>query len=170
MARTSIEIESFKHANPIPAATRIGPLVVSSITPPTNPGSRDVPDSLEEQIDNLFTHVGQMLEGAGATWGDMAKSDVLRHRPGRVTAGAERTVAGALPRPGVAAVSPQHEGGRQRAGADLVHIRGLRRRLSHAICACSATGLLRVGCTQKRPGRYPRPQGSIICGHTHLCI
>ncbi|WP_419553915.1 RidA family protein [Candidatus Poriferisodalis sp.] len=73
MARTSIEIESFQHANPIPAATRIGPLVVSSITPPTNPGSRDVPDSLEEQIDNLFTHVGQMLEGAGATWDDMAK-------------------------------------------------------------------------------------------------
>ena len=73
MARKSIEIESFQHANPIPAATRIGPLVVSSITPPTNPGSRDVPDSLEEQIENLFTHVGQMLEGAGASWGDMAK-------------------------------------------------------------------------------------------------
>ena len=38
MGRKSIEIESFQHANPIPAATRIGPLVVSSITPPTNPG------------------------------------------------------------------------------------------------------------------------------------
>ena len=73
MARQSIEIESFQHANPIPAATRIGPFITSSITPPTNPGSRDVPDSLEEQIENLFTHVGQMLDGAGATWDDMAK-------------------------------------------------------------------------------------------------
>ena len=73
MARKSIEIESFQHANPIPAATRIGPFITSSVTPPTNPGSRDIPDSLEEQIDNLFTHVGQMLEGAGATWDDMAK-------------------------------------------------------------------------------------------------
>ena len=28
MTRRSIEIESFVHSNPIPAATRIGPLVV----------------------------------------------------------------------------------------------------------------------------------------------
>ena len=67
MARTSIEIESLRHANPIPAATRIGPLVMSSITPPTNPGTRDVPAGLDQQIENLFTHVGQMLTGAGAT-------------------------------------------------------------------------------------------------------
>ena len=71
--RKSIEIESFQHANPIPAATRIGPLVMSSITPPTDPGTRNIPDTLEEQISNLFTHVGQMLEGAGATWSDVAK-------------------------------------------------------------------------------------------------
>ena len=73
MARRSIDIESFEHQNPIPAATRIGPLVVSSITPPFNPGGREVPDTIEEQIDNLFTHVGQMLEGAGASWDNMAK-------------------------------------------------------------------------------------------------
>ena len=73
MSRKSIEIESFQHTNPIPAATRVGPLVMSSITPPTNPGTLDVPDTLEEQIDNLFTHVGQMLTGAGATWDDMVK-------------------------------------------------------------------------------------------------
>ncbi len=73
MSRKSIEIEGFKHANPIPAATRIGPLVMSSITPPTTPGSRDIPDTLEAQIDNLFTHVDQMLDGAGATWDHVAK-------------------------------------------------------------------------------------------------
>lgn len=73
MTRRSIDIESFQHGNPIPAATRIGPLVVSSITPPLDPGSRNCPDTIEAQIDNIFTHVGQMLEGAGATWDDMAK-------------------------------------------------------------------------------------------------
>ena len=73
MSRQSIDIESFAHLNPIPAATRIGPYVTSSITPPFNPGSRDCPDSLDAQIDNLFTHVGQMLDGAGATWDDVAK-------------------------------------------------------------------------------------------------
>jgi len=73
MTRRSIDIESFVHGNPIPAATRIGPYVTCSITPPYNPGTRDCPETLEEQIDNLFTHVGQMLDGAGATWDDMAK-------------------------------------------------------------------------------------------------
>ena len=73
MTRKSIECSSFKHANPIPCATRIGPLIESSIIPPTNDGSRDVPDTLEEQIDNLFLHMGNMLTEAGASWDDMAK-------------------------------------------------------------------------------------------------
>jgi 2-iminobutanoate/2-iminopropanoate deaminase len=73
MARRSIDIESFQHGNPIPAATRIGPYVTCSITPPFNPGTRDCPETLAEQIDNLFVHVGQMLDGAGATWDDVAK-------------------------------------------------------------------------------------------------
>lgn len=73
MTRRSIDIESFKHGNPIPAATRIGPYVTCSITPPFNPGGRECPETLEEQIDNLFVHVGQMLDGAGATWDDVAK-------------------------------------------------------------------------------------------------
>lgn len=73
MVRRSIEIEGFEHANPIPSAARIGPMVFSSITPPFDPGGRNVPESIEAQIDNLFTHVGKMLEGAGATWDDMAK-------------------------------------------------------------------------------------------------
>ncbi len=73
MSRTSIEIDSFQHQNPIPAATRIGPLIESSIIPPTNDGTREVPDTIEEQIDNLFLHMENMLTAAGASWDDMAK-------------------------------------------------------------------------------------------------
>ena len=73
MVRQSIEIEGFAHANPIPAASRIGPYVTSSIIGPFNPESRDVPESLEAQIENLFTYVGRILDGAGATWDDVAK-------------------------------------------------------------------------------------------------
>ena len=47
MARRSIEIEGFEHANPIPSATRIGPMVSSSITPPFDPGGRNVPETIE---------------------------------------------------------------------------------------------------------------------------
>lgn len=73
MGRASIEIPTLSHANPIPAATRVGPLIESSVIMPYNPGTRDVPGTLEEQIDNLFDHMGRMLDAAGATWGDMAK-------------------------------------------------------------------------------------------------
>ncbi len=73
MTRTSIEVDSFSHENPIPCATRVGPLIESSIIPPFDHGVREVPDTIEGQIANLFMHMGNMLEGAGATWDDMAK-------------------------------------------------------------------------------------------------
>ena len=99
------------------------------------------PTPLEEQIDNLFTHVGQMLEGAGATWDDMAKmtfyvTDPAASRPALNGPWVER-----FPRSGLATVSVQHEGGRQRARQDLLRLRGLHRRLSRGIRACSADGL-----------------------------
>lgn len=73
MARQSINIEGFGHVNPIPAATRIGPLVVSSIISPFNPATRDIPDGVDDQIANLFHHVGAMLSAAGAGWDNVAK-------------------------------------------------------------------------------------------------
>ena len=82
MPRQSIECDSFEHANPIPCATRIGPLIESSIIPPFNAGVRETPDSLEAQIDNLFLHMGNMLVAAGATWEDMAKITFFVADPG----------------------------------------------------------------------------------------
>jgi 2-iminobutanoate/2-iminopropanoate deaminase len=73
MPRTSIETESFRHANPIPAASRIGPLLVSSIIGPRDPGGDRMPDDVEGQLSNLFHHVGAMLEAAGADWRHVAK-------------------------------------------------------------------------------------------------
>jgi 2-iminobutanoate/2-iminopropanoate deaminase len=73
MPRTSIETESFRHANPIPAASRIGPLLVSSIIGPRDPAGDRMPDDVEGQLSNLFHHVGAMLEAAGADWRHVAK-------------------------------------------------------------------------------------------------
>ena len=70
--RRSIEIESFSHANPIPAATRIGPLVTSSIIVARDPGSTNVPDAIADQFANLFHHVGEILTAAGADWPHVA--------------------------------------------------------------------------------------------------
>jgi 2-iminobutanoate/2-iminopropanoate deaminase len=68
MTRRSIEIEGFHHANPIPAASRVGPLVASSVVAARDPGSDRVPDDAESQIANLFHHVDAILRTAGADW------------------------------------------------------------------------------------------------------
>lgn len=66
--RRSFEIDSMRHGNPIPAVTRIGPLVVSSIIAPRDPASGTVPDSLAEQLEHLFHHAGEILRAADAGW------------------------------------------------------------------------------------------------------
>jgi 2-iminobutanoate/2-iminopropanoate deaminase len=73
MPRRSIEIATFAHQNPIPTASRIGPLLVSSIIGAVDPGTRHVPETVEAQLANLFTHVGAMLEAGGAEWRHVAK-------------------------------------------------------------------------------------------------
>ena len=73
MSRRSIEISSFKHANPIPVATRLGPLLISSVIAPRDPGAETMPNEIDAQLDNLFHHVGEMLAAAGADWRHVAK-------------------------------------------------------------------------------------------------
>ncbi len=73
--RRSIYIEGLSHLTAIPVATRIGPLIVSSVIAPFNPGTRDAPDSMEAQYANIFQHVGLMLSEAGGSWADIAKME-----------------------------------------------------------------------------------------------
>lgn len=73
MSRKSINVASFAHANPIPGASRVGPLLVSSVIVGRDPGLESVPESPEAQLANLFHHVGEMLKAAGADWRHVAK-------------------------------------------------------------------------------------------------
>lgn len=73
--RRSIHIAGFKHGNPIPAATRIGPLIVSSVIVGRDPATAQMPDSIEAQCVNIFGHVRAMLAEAGATPEDVVKMD-----------------------------------------------------------------------------------------------
>ena len=66
--RRSFEVASMPHDNPIPAVSRMGPLIVSSIIAARDPGTKNVPESLADQLDNLFHHAGEMLTAAGAGW------------------------------------------------------------------------------------------------------
>ena len=71
--RRAIEIDGLTHENPIPAASRVGPLIETGIIAPRDPGSGQLPTTLEAQVENLFTHIGAILEAAGADWRHVAK-------------------------------------------------------------------------------------------------
>ncbi len=73
--RRSIEIDGLSHLTQIPTATRIGPLLVSSVITPYDPGTRTAPDTPAGQLRNIFTHVGAILAEADATWDDVAKME-----------------------------------------------------------------------------------------------
>lgn len=73
--RRSIEIDGLSHKTAIPVASRVGPLLASSVIVCFNPGTRDVPETLEEQYANIFRHVGLMLEEAGGDWSHVAKME-----------------------------------------------------------------------------------------------
>ncbi len=98
--RTSIEIPTLGHVTPIPVAARIGPLIESSIITPYDPGTRDVPAALGAQVDNLFTHMGDILEAAGAGWADVAKVTFFTEDPGRTRQALNRRWLEVFPNPG----------------------------------------------------------------------
>ena len=77
--RSSLDIPTLSHLAPIATATRIGPLVTSSVVSPFQPGTRDVPESVADQVANLFIHVGGILAAAGASWNDVAKMTFFAH-------------------------------------------------------------------------------------------
>jgi len=71
--RQSINFPGFSHQNPIPNASRIGNLMMSSIISGLDPGTRDLPDSLAAQVSNLFKHIAAAMESAGGTPDDILK-------------------------------------------------------------------------------------------------
>jgi len=73
--RRSIDIDGLSHLTEIPVASRVGPLLASSVIAPFNPGTREVPEAVADQVANIFRHVGKMLEAAGGSFDDVAKMD-----------------------------------------------------------------------------------------------
>ena len=64
-ARVSIEVPGLKHDNPIPAACRIGPFLVSSVISPKDSDGK-VPDGLDAQCRQVFDNLKALLAAAGA--------------------------------------------------------------------------------------------------------
>ncbi len=71
--RQSVNGSKPRHENPIPNASRIGNLVMSSIITGTNPGTREFPEAFEAQVANIFTHIRHDVEAAGGSVEDIIK-------------------------------------------------------------------------------------------------
>ncbi len=71
--RVSIDLPGFSHANPIPAASRIGPFLASGAITGRDPETRQMPAGLAAQCANLFRHVRGLLAEAGGTTEDILK-------------------------------------------------------------------------------------------------
>jgi enamine deaminase RidA (YjgF/YER057c/UK114 family) len=71
--RRSVNGKHARHQNPIPNATRIGNIVMSSVIGGVNPGARELPPELERQIANVFGNIRHDIEAAGGTVEDIIK-------------------------------------------------------------------------------------------------
>ena len=71
--RQSIDGKHPRHENPIPNASRIGNIVMSSVIGGSNPGTRDLPAALEQQVANVFGYIRHDIEAAGGGVDDILK-------------------------------------------------------------------------------------------------
>ncbi len=71
--RVSIEIAGFAHANPVPAACRIGPFLFTGVLTGRDPVTTQMPASLEAQCANVFAHMREVVAAVGGSTDDIAK-------------------------------------------------------------------------------------------------
>lgn len=65
-ARRAYHLPTFTHANPIPTASRVGPLLQSGVLTGRDPETGRMPDALEDQVANVFAHIAALMALVGA--------------------------------------------------------------------------------------------------------
>ena len=79
--RQSVNFPGFSHQNPIPNASRVGNIVMSSVIGGTDPGTRELPPTLEAQVANVFGYIKSAVEAAGGTTEDIVKINFFVRDP-----------------------------------------------------------------------------------------
>ena len=74
--RTTIHVDGFSHANPIPAAARVGPLLMSGLINGTDPATGKLAEGLEAQCACMFQQIRNVLAAAGGTTDDLVRLTV----------------------------------------------------------------------------------------------
>jgi len=80
--RQSVNFPGFAHQNPIPNASRIGNVMMSSVIAGSDPGTRNLPPELAKQVANVFTHVRAAITSAGGAPDDIIKMTFWMKEPG----------------------------------------------------------------------------------------
>jgi 2-iminobutanoate/2-iminopropanoate deaminase len=70
--RESFNVPPMIHQNPIPTASRVGNMLFTSVIAGRDAATGKVPDSVEEQAENAFLILRNILVRAGASSGDVA--------------------------------------------------------------------------------------------------
>ena len=82
MSRTSIRVDGFDHGTqPIPVASRKGPLVVTGGIYGLDPDSGKLPDDVAAQARLMFLQLDRVLRAAGATLDDVVRMTVYVKDP-----------------------------------------------------------------------------------------
>ncbi|WP_229660853.1 RidA family protein [Marmoricola endophyticus] len=74
--RRSYYTEGFAHQNPIPAACRVGSLLMTGNIHGADPTSGEMPADVREQTRNMFGHLRTTLAAAGGSTHDVVKLTV----------------------------------------------------------------------------------------------
>ena len=72
-ARRSVDATGCEHATAIPTASRVGPVLASSVIVPFEVGTREVPDEIPSQVAAVFRRAGLILAEADAGWRDVVR-------------------------------------------------------------------------------------------------
>ena len=76
MRQKSIDISGFGHGVPIPAASRVGPILATSAIAGVDRSTGEVPEDIDGQIKHMFENLKAILAEAGMDMGDVVKFDV----------------------------------------------------------------------------------------------
>lgn len=77
MSRRSIEVAGFSHgAQPIPAASKVGPLVMTGGVYGLDPATGAIPDDVTEQAQLMFANLSRIMAAAGGSLADVARMTV----------------------------------------------------------------------------------------------
>ena len=74
--RQTLHIDGFSHVNPIPAAARKGPLLMSGLINGTDPATGQLADGLDSQCAAMFEQIRRILAAGGGTADDLVRMTV----------------------------------------------------------------------------------------------